>query len=385
MHHRTIRRLAPLAALGALLIAAVAAPAATWHRLSPANQSNTAQLSLLRNADGSLTAVGLFKSATLGGSDVVKVPISAGGAVGAATVLASGANYGILENPAAILLNGVPTAVFGAQSTAGQDGLWTMDIGTGAPTYYAASGGGPTAAASGTSAGTTAAGGMAAWASTFGLGTLPLANVAAVPQSLPLTGCCAYNQAFATLANGSVFVVYDSNEDAASGRWFQQVDPATGGGVGTRARVPRSNVGANYDFPVESRASVAVVGNAAYTAWAQGYPSKTRIALWRRGTAAPKLWNPGYAVGVAGVAATRSGALWVYWTKASTGAVYAILSNNARTTWSTTKSLGRPSRGIETTYKLVGNADRSDRRLDLVASMARYVGDPTWYHVLASP
>ena len=77
-----VRRSIVLVALVALLAAASSASAATWHRLSPPGQSNTSQLSLLRNADGSLTAVGLFKSATLGGSDVVKVPISAGGAVG---------------------------------------------------------------------------------------------------------------------------------------------------------------------------------------------------------------------------------------------------------------------------------------------------------------
>lgn len=374
-----------LLALMAVLLAATSASAATWHRLSPSGQSNTSQVSLLRNANGSLTAVGLFKGAAPGGDDIVKVPISAMGGVRAAAVLASGASYGILENPAAILQGGVPTAVFGAMSTTGQDGLWTMNIDTGAPVFYAASGGGPTTAASGTSAAATAAGGMAAWSGTYGLGTLPLASAAATPQSLPLTGCCAYNQSFATLANGNVYVVYDSNEDAASGRWFQQVDPTTGAAVGTRVRVPKSNVGSDYDFPVESRASVAVVGNAAYTAWAQGYPSKTRIALWRRGSSTSKRWSPGYAVGVAGVAATRSGALWVYWTQASTGAVYAMRSNNARTAWSAPKAVGRANHTIETTYKLVGNADRVDGKLDIAAAMATFAGSPSWYHALVAP
>lgn len=382
MHRSPLRVALPLIAALVVLITAATASAAAWQRLSPRGQSSTSQISLLRNGDSSLTAIGLFAGSLPGGRDIVRVPVSRSGVVGAAQVLLSGADWTILENPAAIDQSGQQLVVFGGQTTTGDDSLWTYNLGSAALTRYTGSGGGPTAAASGTSAAATPAGGIAAWASTFGLGTLPLANPAALPASQPLTGCCAYNQSFAALADGRLFVVYDSNEDDASGRWFQQIDPASGAAISARARVPKSNIGRQYDFPVESRASVAVVGSTAYTAWAQGYPAKLRVALWRQGTATPKRWNPGYRVGVAGVAATRSGSLWVYWTQASTGAVYAVRSNDARTVWSRPKLVGRPSRTLETTYKLVGNADRADGRLDLAAAMARYAGNPTWYHTL---
>jgi len=371
-----------------LLAVASAASASTWHRISAAGQSNTSQVSLLRNADGSLTAIGLFKTvgSGVGGADIVRIPISSKGLPGVSQTLLSSNDWGILENPAVIRQADRSLVVFGGLSSAGADSLWTYDLDTAALTQYGSSGGGPTSSASGTSAAATATGGFAAWSGTFGIGTLTLGNTAATPSSLPLTGCCAYNQNFAALGGGGVWVGYDSNENDATGRWFQQVDPTTGSAVGARVKVPKTSVGGEFSFPVESRVPIAVVGTTAYTAWAQGYPSTPRIGLWQLGATKAKLFSPGYTVGAVGVAATPTGALWVYWTQKTTGVVYAMRTNKARTNWANSPiTVGRPNASLETVYKLVGDASRADGKLDLVAAMAHYAGSPTWYHVLVKP
>lgn len=382
----TLRAALVIAALAALAVGAVAGEARTWKRISAPGQSNTSQVSLLRMPDGSLTALGLFKGAAPGGNDISKVTIAANGAVGAATPVATGAEFTILENPQAIMQGGVPLAVFGGLSTAGQDGLWTAALDSGARTFYGGSGGGPTAAASGTSAAASPSGGFAAWSSTYGLAAMPIGGAAAVPQSLPLTGCCAYNQAIAVLGGGGVWVGYDSNEDTAAGRWFQPIDPTTGAPVGARRKVPKSYVNGGFSFPVESRVPIAVVGNSAYTAWAQGYPTTDRVALWNIGGGQVKRYRPGMTVTAVGIAATPAKKLWLFWADASTGTIYAMRSNAARTEWEDTPiEVGKPNRTIETIYKMVGDASRADGKLDLVVSAATYVGSPTWYATQVAP
>lgn len=370
-------------ALMALLGLATAAQARTWHRVSSPGQSNTSQISVVRNANGTMTVGAMFKSSTTWGSDVFAIPVAKNGPVGTAVVAASGNTYSILTGPTAIRQGGRSLLVFGGANGT-FDGLWTYDVDAATTAPVSQSGTGPTLGTGFVSAAAAPAGGMASWSNTNGLFTVALGNTTPF-QTLPITGCCAYNSSIAVTSGGATWVVYDSNETGASGRWFQQVDAATGAATGMRIRVPKSNVNQDYSFPVDSRAPVAVVGGAVYTAWAQGYPTTNRLALWKVGTAQPKLWNPGYKVTAVGLARTPAGALWLFWADGGTGVIRAMRSNNTRTRWGRIVKVGRPFRGAETVYKMVGDANRSDGRLNLFTASATYVASPTWYHTVVAP
>ena len=60
-------------------------------------------------------------------------------------------------------------------------------------------------------------------------------------------------------------------------------------------------------------------------------------------------------------------------------------SNNARSVWSQTITVGRPFRNAETVYKMVGDANRSDGKLNLFTASATYAGSPTRYHTVVAP
>jgi hypothetical protein len=60
-------------------------------------------------------------------------------------------------------------------------------------------------------------------------------------------------------------------------------------------------------------------------------------------------------------------------------------SNNARTVWSQSITVGRPFRNAETVYKMVGDANRADGRLNLFTASATYASGPTWYHTVVAP
>lgn len=372
-------------ALTALACATVASAGPTWTAISAPGQSNTTQVSVLRNADGSLTVAGRLKSSAAAvEADVVTIPIAANGTPGAAQVIASGTQWTILTSPAILPLSGQPTLIFGGSNPT-YDGLWSHNLATGAQTPYTGSGTTATSGAGFASAGVTSAGGLATWSTTFGLASQPLASAAAPVQGMPLAGCCAYNANVVSTSGGQTWIVYDSNATSTVGLWAQPVDPATGAAAGAAVLAPKSLIDGGYSSPVETRSAVASVGASAYVAWAQNYPTTTRLALWKIGTAQPKLWSPGYTVGAVALTRAPNGALWLVWNKKYTGFMYARKSNAARTSWGPVISLGRARSNHETVYKVVADGMRGGGKLDVLISSARYVSSPTWYHALIAP
>ncbi len=161
------------------------------------------------------------------------------------------------------------------------------------------------------------------WDGTFGVRVRPgVAPLGALPPTFLTGGCCFYNaNVGADGRNGDVWVAWDSNVTGDPGRFVQQAGPG-GAATGPRHRAPASTTryGGSAAFlqPVGRAAIAGRPGGQGrvWTAYPSGYPTSTRIVLWRiesNKTLTVARLRPGYASGTLSLSADEEGRMWTSW------------------------------------------------------------------------
>jgi Ca2+-binding RTX toxin-like protein len=225
------------------------------------------------------------------------------------------------------------------------------------------------------------------------------AKPAAEYQLAQLGGCCGYGPDLATDAvTGEVWVAwYASGEDVAAnqGVYAQQVDLVTGAPVGSPMQMPGSvstlegePISVN---PLERTALAANTSGGIYVAYASGYPTLTRVRLWRVGLSSSTVIARAPSLNEAvAVVPTADGRLWVLWSPTGTRGVrvHASISNSTLTGWSPPAVIRVPTprSGYRELFHLQGDA--ADDFLDVFANMSIDVdvtGTGLYHRQLATP
>lgn len=123
--------------------------------------------------------------------------------------------------------------------------------------------------------------------------------------------CCLYDSTLAR-SGGDVWVSFAANgpTPATAGLFVKQLVPATG----PTTKVPQSSQGTNTLTPLQSTAFVPRHGGGQYLAYCIGYPTCSRIGLWRVGTAHPTTVPGSREARDIAIAAAPHGRLWIAWT-----------------------------------------------------------------------
>jgi hypothetical protein len=349
----------------AVLVAALAAPAAQaapWKRVTTPDGASTDQVGLARAADGVLHAVWHHPTGP-NTSDLVHTPISAAGKVGANTPVQSG--WTGFTNPALVVDPGGLRAFWGGFRTtdtsdpqnetntalSGDGGAsWALQPGSvvpgGAQSY------GSNTAATVRSDGST----LQAFAGT--LGTWVHAGLSpSTPNQdyqAPL-GSYGYDPNLATDATGRTVMAWYSNATGHLGVQVQDVG-ADGSPVGAAATMPGTG---NMQVGMLGRTPlVARRGGGLYVAYPTGYPSQNDVRLWRVGASSAPLIAKvaGSGSPAVAVAAAGDGRLWVVWTKGfGDPDVLARRSNRGATKFGAVVNAGHPKEALQA-YKVDASA-----------------------------
>ena len=98
---------------------------------------------------------------------------------------------------------------------------------------------------------------------------------------IPDNKCCGYLPNVAFEANGNGYVAWYSNVEGEVGTYVQQVTPT----LGTKQLAPESSTDGKAIAPSQRTPIVARAGGGVYVAYCSGYPTCTRVLVWKVGTA----------------------------------------------------------------------------------------------------
>jgi hypothetical protein len=370
--------------VGCLLLCAPKALAGTpghWTQITDPTARNNDEVSLARTADGVLRAAWSRPTPSNPGAgrDLVEVPISSGGSIGAPVLVQS--NWATLANPSLIPTGGQGLELFvgGTRSTnfgetnanlsllTSSDGgntwaLYPFDL-----TRAGAASSSNVSAALGTGGNP-----FETWGSSTCLcvhdGLAQTTPNADFQQGL---GDYGYEPGIAfDSTTGQLYVAWFSNGTGHTGVYAARVDQSSGGLGGPQTPMPGTS--SLLDGPFSGRTQiVARVGGGVYVAYEAGYPSHPRVLLWHIGSAKSSLLGLANGdVRSVGVAATPTGRLWIFWSARSssgTPIVYARRSDSHAGSWGTTVAV-KPPAGASTSWNLVGNGQAGP--LDLVGSFS---------------
>ena len=346
--------------LGFLPAAARAGVPGRWDRISPANEQNIDEANAVRSSDGTLHAVFRQSNAAhAADDDLVQVPIAANGTVGSPTFVAQ--DWAGLTNPAIILDPvGLRTIFGGIHTPNTSDPNQDLNTGTSSdggstwtvPPVAIARGGYDYASDQAAAVGP---GGVPfeAWGSTTGLFVHRGLDPASPNNDFQaqLGGCCGYDPGLALDAGtGQLWVAWYSNATNHPGVFAQQVDGGSGGPVGGAVLMPGSvtvfNGSPNSSQQLQRTPIAGRPGQAgAFVAYPGGYPSQTKVLLWRIGTTTSTVLAQGSDIRAVSVASDPVGRLWVTWTATSNGTtqVFARRSNAAVTAFGAAVSVAPPA------------------------------------------
>jgi len=382
MRTRAVKLL--LMVVGYALMSVPAAWAGTpghWTRITDPTASNIDEVSLARTGNGVLHAAWTRPTPSNPGAgrDLLEVPISSAGAVGATTVVQS--NWASMENPSVVFTGGqgLELVVGGTRSTnfgetnanlsllSSSDGghtwaLYPFDLTRTGAAYSS-----DVAVALGN-----AGNPFETWGSSSCMcvhdGVSQTTPNADFQQGL---GDFGYEPGIALdSASGDVYVAWYSNGTGHTGVYAARVDQSSGALGGPQLQMPGTS--SLLDGPFSGRTQIAArPGGGLYIAYEGGYPSHTQVLLWHVGSATSALLAKTKGqVSSVGVASTPTGRLWVFWsTRSASGSpiVYARRSDTSAANWGATVAIKPPSGG-STSWNLVGNGQSSV--LDLVGSFS---------------
>jgi hypothetical protein len=180
--------------------------------------------------------------------------------------------------------------------------------------------------------------------------------------------CCAYYAGVGYDAtNGNTWTAWYSNSGLAAtdGINAQQLYPS----AGAMLHAPSSTstfAGTIQSVAPQQRTQVAArAGGGLYTAYGIGYPTQTKVALWKLGGGAPLVVNAGHSIAVPGVAAATDGRLWLYWWNKSTSSLQAARTNTSGSVLGATCTVATPGK-TTSVWSMTG--DGSNGLLDLIVN-----------------
>ena len=172
-------------------------------------------------------------------------------------------------------------------------------------------------------------------------------------------------------SDGRAVLAWYSNANGHLGVYAREV-AADGSPVGGAVRMPGTSnmqIGQTGRTPMAAR-----TGGGMYVAYPTGYPSLTRIRVWRVGAAVSTLVGRVAGGASATVAGDRNGRMWVVWEDDGGPAVYARRSDRTGTDWGATVRAGRPKHGVSA--YTVDASPVGDSALDVFDSFALNSGTP---------
>ena len=380
-------------ALACLALSAGAASAGTtsrWQRLTAPDDPNSFTPGFVRTPDGVLHVAFLRREAGNTNS-MHHVPISQRGAFGADTNMVG--TWSFLANPDLVtgpggglraFFGGIHTTNTGEPNdemntaTAGPAGdAWAVATPSISHGDQGAADAGATTAADGTP--------FVSWGATLGVFVHRGPAIGPSTNLQPaLGGCCGYAPDLARDGSGNIAAAWFSNATGNEGVFAQQVDPAGGAALGAPARMPGSATrfqGELKSVQMVSRTPiVARPGRAGFwVAYPGGYPSQSRVLLWRVGGGLAVLARDrNVAHDQVGLAAAPDGKLWAFWSEKE-GSRYRIVVTRSD---KDVRRFGerivlRPPAGSVDDFHLLGDAQRG--RLDLLGSFGTVNGVSTWH------
>ena len=358
----------------AIVAASMAPPAqaAPWKRVTTPDGASSDQVGLARSADGVLH-VAWHRPTGPNTEDLLHTPISPAGAVGAATPVQSG--WTGFTNPALLVDHGGLRAFWGGfrttDSSDPQNETSTALSTDGGASWALQSGSVVPAGAQSYASNTAASlrpGGSTLQAFAGTLGTWVHAGLSpSTPNhdfQAPL-GPYGNDPNLASDASGRTILAWYSSASGHLGVQAQDV-AANGAPVGTAVTMPNT---ADMETGMLGRTPlIARRGGGFYVAYPTGYPSASRIRVWRVGAAGTPLVGRvrGSGSPAVAIAAADGGRIWVAWTKGfGDPDVLARRSNESATEFGATVNAGHP-RDAAQAYKL--DASASGGALDVLAN-----------------
>ncbi len=379
----------------ALLLGVPTASAGTvgrWTRITDPTGGNIDEVSVARTANGVLHVAWTRPTPRHpnSGRDLIVRPISIKGQAGPPVVLAS--NWATLANPAIVVSGTTGLDVFdgATRSTSPTESIRNL-------TMFSSTDGGATwgppsgdltatgAAAGSDMAAALGAGGtpFVAWGSSSCLCVLRVTTPAAANVNFQQgLGDFGYEPGMAVdRASDEAVVAWYSNGTGRKGVYAAKIDQSSGARVGSPLRMPGTSNLPNGPF--SGRTPIAArPGGGVYVAYEGGYPTQSKVLLWRVGTAHSTLMaTRSTGVRSIGVASTPSGRLWVFWSGQSASGktlAFAKRSNTRASAWGKTVDVPAPS-GATASWNLVG--DGQTGRLDLFGSFSLHNSSSaaTWH------
>jgi hypothetical protein len=371
-----MRRLLLLTAVITGLVGLAAAGAAdsettepTWTRVTDTDGRNIDEVGVARTKDGVLHVLWRKQTGSLQ-EEIRHTPISTTGVVGTSTTATNG--FASVGNPDVVVLpDGSMRIFFGGLTTSsgGRNGvqsaiaspgaeasLWTLTGARVSSTQSAIPEGvGAAVKPDGTPAFT--------YAYSFVVGYhTGLESSQSDLDLIPENKCCGYWPDVAFEANGNGYVAWFSNVEGEVGTYVQQVTPT----LGTRQLVPESSTGGKAIAPSQRTPIVARTGGGVYVAYCSGYPTCTRVLVWKVGSTTPTEIATGDDIESVTMSTTPDGRLWVLWEDAAAPSLYASRTDDTATEPGAPVPFSAPA-GTDTVWHLTGDA--TDDNLDVLASV----------------
>jgi hypothetical protein len=191
-----------------------------------------------------------------------------------------------------------------------------------------------------------------------------------------ISQCCSYQAGVAyDAASGKTWTIWYSNSQSslsANGIDAQQIEPS----LGSRLHAPSSSTTSLSKpasiQPNDAVPAVARQGGGVYTAYLIGYPTPTKIGIWRVGASKPHIIKTGHAVQDIGLVPGPGGKLWLYWWQQGSDHMHAVRSNASATAWGRVASFTTPHKTTDVWHAA---GDGRNGRLDLVVNSGNGTGE----------
>jgi hypothetical protein len=197
----------------------------------------------------------------------------------------------------------------------------------------------------------------------------------------PDSKCCDYLPDVATDAASKQTVIASyANADGRRGIWAQTVLPSTG----PRLLAPGSVTGGRNIVQDQRTAITARTGApGVYLAYCSGYPTCTRVLLWRVGAKKALAAGGSKDVEDVNVASGPDGRLWVMWHDGQSSRTMLVRRTNRAATRFGPLVRVQPPSGTSNVWKLSGEG--SIGALDLFASVSTGGSLATWHTQVLAP
>lgn len=331
-------------------------PAGTWTKISFGPITNTSEPGLYRTADGVLHVA--YRQQNVANADIIFATIKANGKFAGSGSAVSGwssltADPKIVGAPG----GGMRLVFAGVRSPDVMDPMHTGQmfsaVADSAGTYWGLQVGalvrdGYSLDSSGSGA-TTLADGTPVAAITLNDQLIWNVGGSVSDETYDFGQCCTYHASLVR-ADDTIWSSFAANGDDAAhrGLFVKQLEPT----VGATTKVPQSSQGKDTLTPDQATALVDRPGDGPYLAYCIGYPTCTKVGLWKLGTPTPTTVPGSAGARAIAVAAAPNGRLWIAWTTYTK--VKIVATSPTGTTFGKVRTL-TPPHGVSSLYGVAIN------------------------------